>query len=148
MSNLNTVENWIYHILRIFFGVILIYASIDKIIHPTLFAQTIENYRMISPLLSRWLAIWLPWLELFLGFLLIVGFWPVETSYINAALMLMFYIAVQQAYLRGLDINCGCFAAEAGSKVDIAKVLENIALLLSSLYYIFLVKKHSAAPLN
>ena len=148
MSNLTTVETWLYHILRVFFGIILIYASIEKILYPTQFAQTIENYRMISPLLSRWLAIWLPWLELFLGFMLIVGFWPTEVSYTNAALMLIFYIAVQQAYLRGLDINCGCFAAESGSKVDIAKVCENIVLLISSIYYISLVKRYRLTSLS
>jgi hypothetical protein len=63
------LPEWLIIILRIVFGVILIAASIDKLIHPLQFARDVENYRLLGTLLSRWVAIWLPYLELTTGML-------------------------------------------------------------------------------
>jgi uncharacterized membrane protein YphA (DoxX/SURF4 family) len=119
-------------ILRIVFGVILIAASIDKLIHPLLFAQDVENYRLFGTLLSRWAAIWLPYLELTTGVLLIFGLWFDAAAIINFTLMIVFLLAIVQAYFRGLDINCGCFSVGNGTKVSLSKILYNLLLSVGS----------------
>lgn len=127
-------SKWIIILLRVVFGVILIAASIDKLIHPLQFAQDVENYRLLGTVLSRWVAIWLPYLELATGILLILGLWFDATTLINFTLMAVFLLAVVQAYFRGLDINCGCFSVGEGAKVSLRKILDNFLLLTGSFW--------------
>ena len=58
---------------RIVLGVVLIYASIDKIIHPDAFAKLIGNYNVLPFGLENVVAIILPTLELIVGCCLILG---------------------------------------------------------------------------
>ena len=58
---------------RIVLGVVLIYASIDKIIHPEAFAKLIGNYNVLPFGLENVVAIILPTLELIVGCCLILG---------------------------------------------------------------------------
>ncbi|MGH3612256.1 MAG: MauE/DoxX family redox-associated membrane protein [Pseudonocardia sp.] len=51
----------------------------------------------------------LPWLEITLGLLLLVGFGTRAVAAISAALLLVFIAGVVQAWARGLSIDCGCF---------------------------------------
>lgn len=60
---------------RIFLGAVFIYASIDKIIHPEAFAKAIFNYQILPEALINLTAILLPWLELVMGVLLVLGIW-------------------------------------------------------------------------
>jgi len=116
---------WILLVLRLGFGGILIAASIDKIQHPYPFAEIVENYRVLGEGLSRWIAVWIPYLEAITGCFLILGIWLETTVIMNAVLMSLFWILVTQAFIRGLDIRCGCFFVEGESKIGILKILEN-----------------------
>jgi uncharacterized membrane protein YphA (DoxX/SURF4 family) len=138
------LPEWLIIILRIVFGVILIAASIDKLIHPLQFARDVENYRLLGTLLSRWVAIWLPYLELTTGILLIAGVWFDAAAIINILLMFVFFLAIIQAYIRGLDINCGCFSVGSGAKVSLSKIAYNLLLLMGSflLFMAALKEKH------
>jgi uncharacterized membrane protein YphA (DoxX/SURF4 family) len=129
------------------FGVLLIYSSLYKIQSPYEFAKAIENYRILGEGLSRWAAVWIPYLEAITGLLLILGVWIDAAVTINALFMLVFLILVSQAYFRGLDIQCGCYAFDEASTIKLTKLLENLFLLCSSLWLIrltfFKVKKVS-----
>ena len=87
----------------------------------------VENYQVIGKSLSIWVAVWLPATELLLGLMLILGLWPVAGLLLNAGLMTGFLILVSQAWIRGLDIECGCYGSE-GSTIGLFKVLQNIVL--------------------
>jgi uncharacterized membrane protein YphA (DoxX/SURF4 family) len=119
---------WILRILRIGFGVLLIVASLDKIQHPYEFSLAVDNYRVVGETLSRWTAVWIPWLEIFLSLLLITGICPLATAWTNFLLMIVFLLLVSQAYFRGLDIECGCFMIGGGAKIGIQKIFENTIL--------------------
>ncbi len=135
-----TVKDWIILGLRLFFAGTLIYASIDKILNPIDFAQTIFNYQIIGVRLSRWVAIWLPYLELILGLFLLAGIWLKSSARLNLSLMLIFLVAVGQAYFRGLKISCGCFAVDGPEKIGIGDIFSNIALLLASIVLVLLLE--------
>ncbi len=139
-ERIQLLKKTVFILLRIGFGVLLIAASLDKIQHPLQFAQLVENYQVIGERLSRWIAIWLPYLELIVGLLLIIGFWVDTAVFINALLMLLFLAMVTQAYARGLDINCGCFSTEGGAQVSLAKLAENFFLTVGALLLVFLDK--------
>jgi uncharacterized membrane protein YphA (DoxX/SURF4 family) len=62
-------------LLRLFLGAIFVYASFDKILRPAAFAEIIYNYQILPDPLINIASIFLPWLELLLGLLLIFAFW-------------------------------------------------------------------------
>lgn len=126
------VQKWGVILLRLVFGGILIAASIDKILHPVQFSQAVENYQLVGETFSRWAAVWLPYLEIIIGILLIVGVWVEAAAVLNLGMMLIFFVAVLQAYIRGLDIHCGCFTVEGDAGVDLAKIFYNSLLLIGS----------------
>jgi uncharacterized membrane protein YphA (DoxX/SURF4 family) len=51
----------------------------------------------------------LPWFELTLGVLLLLGVRTRLVAAVAAGLLLVFIVGVSQAWARGLSIDCGCF---------------------------------------
>ncbi|NMH97072.1 MauE/DoxX family redox-associated membrane protein [Pseudonocardia acidicola] len=51
----------------------------------------------------------LPWLEIALGLLLLVGVGTRAVAGLSAAVLVIFIAGVAQAWARGLSIDCGCF---------------------------------------
>jgi uncharacterized membrane protein YphA (DoxX/SURF4 family) len=51
----------------------------------------------------------LPWFELALGALLLIGLGVRHVAVISAVVLLAFMAGVTQAWARGLSIDCGCF---------------------------------------
>ena len=127
----------IFFLVRIILGIVFLISSYSKLKNPIGFAQAIENYKIFGALLSRWGAIFIPALEFILAILLITGRWMKETFIITAALFTIFDVMIIQAYLRGLDISCGCFGS-SHSPIDIWKFVENgmfTALAITGLIY-------------
>jgi uncharacterized membrane protein YphA (DoxX/SURF4 family) len=58
----------------------------------------------------------LPWLELALGLLLLVGLGVRAVAAVSAVLLAVFVAGLVQAWVRGLAIDCGCFGG--GGAVD------------------------------
>ncbi len=125
-----------FYLLRLGFGALMIIASLDKIANPFAFAEAVENYRIIGQDLSHWTAVWLPFLELMTGLLLISGIWLKAAVGINALLMSAFFIFVFQAWARGLDIHCGCFDLGGEGKIGVLKILENTAMAAGAWYLV------------
>ena len=117
---------------RIVLGVVLIYASIDKIIHPDAFAKLIGNYNVLPFGLENVVAIILPTLELIVGCCLILGIMLDGSAIITAGMMIVFIFALSQAMIRGIDVSCGCFnvsEAEKGSQIGFRRIIEDIIFL-------------------
>jgi len=122
---------------RIVLGAVLIVASIDKILHPEAFAKVIGNYNVLPFGLENILAIILPILELFVGCCLIFGVMLDGSAIITAGMMFVFIIALSQAMIRGIDINCGCFKVSVdngGSHIGYRRIIEDIIFLGLSLF--------------
>jgi uncharacterized membrane protein YphA (DoxX/SURF4 family) len=122
---------------RIILGAVLIIASIDKILHPEAFAKVIGNYNVLPFGLENILAIILPILELFVGCCLIFGVMLDGSAIITAGMMFVFIIALSQAMIRGIDINCGCFKVSVdngGGNIGYRRIIEDIIFLGLSLF--------------
>ena len=123
--------------LRLIVGGILIYASLDKIADPYTFSKAISSYEFSSLLglsvLNNLLALILPWLELILGFFLILGIYTDEVINFIILLMIFFTVMLSQAYFRGLNLeDCGCGLNNGTIGMDIIRdfVLLFICLLI------------------
>jgi len=84
------------------------------------------------------LGIILPWLEIGVAILLILGVAIRPAALFSGALMLLFIAAITQAGLRGLSIDCGCFGGGGTVEPGKTRYLEEIArdsgLFLLALY--------------
>ena len=114
---------------RIVVGLVFLLYGLDKIAHPDDFAQAIANYRLLPEVLVNLVAVILPWVELICGLLLLAGQWVRSAALVSAFLLGVFVIAVSITLARGLDINCGCLNAEAGRKVGLRLLSEDLLLI-------------------
>jgi uncharacterized membrane protein YphA (DoxX/SURF4 family) len=101
-------------ISRLILGGVFAYASFDKILHPSDFAEALYNYQILPNAFLNLTAILLPWLELCVGLFLILGLCLRGAAFTCNTLLTLFFMALSFNFARGLDIDCGCFAASAG----------------------------------
>ncbi|NQV40962.1 MAG: DoxX family membrane protein [Candidatus Marinimicrobia bacterium] len=124
---------WFTRSIQIGLGLLFIYASLDKIWNPGLFAKSISNYRLLPLPLLHISAIILPWLEFTCGIALIINRYQRAANIVIGGLLLVFILAIFSAMARGLDFNCGCFSVDSEeSNVGLLKILQNTGLLLSA----------------
>ena len=103
------VKQIVLRIIAVIIGALFIYAGAVKIIEPVEFARDIDNYKMLPWRLGIFLALYLPWLEIFCGLALITRVLYRGGIFIVTTLMSLFIIASIVAKARGLDVSCGCF---------------------------------------
>ena len=127
-------------LLRVILGGIFVYASLDKIAHPEQFAKIVYNYKILPHSLINIFAIVMPWVELICGVFLLVGIFMESSSAILSLLLGCFIIALSVNFLRGLDINCGCFSTDPKGKEEGAVLLIRDLVLLAIGLQIFFNK--------
>jgi|TARA_B110000914_G_scaffold123865_1_gene108117 putative oxidoreductase len=125
---MNYLKNYSIIILRVIVGTVFLWASLTKIVDPSKFAREISNYHVVPFGLENTIAIFLPWLEFFIGSSLILGIMVDGSIIICSTLLLMFNILVAQAMIRGFNIECGCGLKE-GELVGYQKLFENFTFL-------------------
>jgi len=134
---------------RLVLGGIFVYAGFSKLLLPNThlwpmfvlkfslsmnissFAQQIESYKMISPEASQVVAHTLPFVEIVLGLLLLIGWRLRIWATAITAIMVGFLTVVTRAYLLHMDINCGCFGTP--EKLTGMTVLRDAAFLALAL---------------
>ncbi len=117
--------------LRLIMGAIFITAAADKIFNPSAFAKVIYNYQLLPDSLINLSAIVLPWLELALGFSLIVGLWLPGAVVLVNLLLLTFLGALIFNLARDLNIHCGCFStAASGEPATLWYLFRDISFVL------------------
>lgn len=148
---------------RLVLGGILVYAGFAKLLMPnthlwpmfmlkfsvtmniSLFAQQVESYKVISLEASQVVAHTLPFVEIGLGALLLIGWrlriWATAVT----AIMVGFLALVTRAYLLHMDINCGCFGTPeklTGMTVVRDGALAALAILTTIFAFIEARKPH------
>ncbi len=141
MKKINVLK--IHHILsiiiRFILGAIFIAAGIPKIIDTASFAGVVYNYQLLPDMFISVFSITLPWLEVIIGGLLIMGIWMPGTVIFYNLLMVAFIGALSFNAARGLDISCGCFSTEPSGIIDMDTIFRDIIILSASMYLLFVV---------
>lgn len=125
----------LFLLLRIALGLMFVYASYDKILHPQAFSVAVYNYQLLPDMLINVAALTLPWLELLLGLCLMSGAWLPGATVLSSGLLTLFLGVLVFNQFRGLDIHCGCFSTETtSSPAGLGTILRDIGFLAVSLY--------------
>lgn len=118
---------------RVVLGAIFLYAAWVKLHSPWyMFAAAIDSYQMLPPPIVQFLAHTLPWFELLLGVLLVIGFQLRWIALLSALILFGFWFSMLRAYGLGLGIDCGCFGP--GEKVSPLTLTRDGAMVLLALF--------------
>lgn len=129
---------------RLVLGGIFLYAGYSKIFLPNTnlwpffilkfsismnlanFAVQVEAFKLLPAWGVQFVAHALPFTEVVLGLLVLIGWRLRIWAPVLTAIMLGFFVVVLRAYLLHMNINCGCFATP--EIIGLKKVLEDAAL--------------------
>lgn len=132
-------------------AVILIWAAISKIANLHEFYLELSAYKLPLPdALVRFTVMVLPWLELLCGVILIAGKARQAALVWATILFAVFVVATGQAWMRGLEISCGCmkldFLGPAVSKMTEAVWFAFFRAIILLGLAIFLLRQRQPAP--
>mgnify|MGYP001086899671 FL=1 len=111
-----TYQPWITLLARLILGGVLLVAGALKVGNLQKSAMAVRAYELLPTAIANFLGYVLPWLEIGLGLLLILGVAVSISGLFGAIIMFAFIIAIAQAWARGLSIDCGCFGG--GGPID------------------------------
>ena len=125
---------------RLTLGGVLLAAGWLKVFTPAKSQMAVRAYEVLPISVANFFGIALPWFEVGLGILLILGIAVRLSAALGGALMVLFIAAISQAWVRGLSIDCGCFGGGGtvapGQTKYLSEILRDTGLALLALYLI------------
>jgi putative oxidoreductase len=137
---------WLERLSRWSLAGIFLAAAVPKILDPAGFALDITHYAMVPDVLVNPMAIALPWIEAVGALALLTGFAAEGGLLLINLLILAFMAGLGQAWVRGLDIDCGCFGhSDAKGHVGLA-FLRDIGFLALGVLASWLRRRRFKTP--
>jgi uncharacterized membrane protein YphA (DoxX/SURF4 family) len=123
-------------VLRIALGAVWLAAGLLKVNDPDGMLRSVRAFRILPETLVQPVAYGVPFLEIALGVLLIVGLAVRVTAVVSALMFATYVAAIASAAARGLRIDCGCFSSggdlTAGAPTHYTSELVRDSLLLAA----------------
>lgn len=120
---------------RIVLAGVFLYAGFTKaypVEHRLQFELTLSAYQLLPVWGVIAVAYALPWFEMLLGALLLVGWKLRYVAAVTAALLTAFMVAMGITYARGIQADCGCFGF--GEPISGATLARDSVFLVLALY--------------
>ncbi len=118
---------WISFAARLALAVVWTWAGLAKISDPDAATRAVRAYELFPEALIKPIAWGLPFVELALAVLLLVGLATRPAAWVSAVLFVAFIVMIGSAWARGLAIDCGCFGGGGvTNRLDAAKYAEEI----------------------
>lgn len=136
--------NWPALLARVAVGLLLIVTGALKAAAPKEeFSVVIESYDLVPQGMSLALAAFLPWVELIIGWSLLLGYFTQEAAGAAFGMFVTFLGAIASTKLRGINLpNCGCFGGAFHPPLWVTMLLDAVLASLSFLAF----KKAPAGP--
>jgi uncharacterized membrane protein YphA (DoxX/SURF4 family) len=129
---------------RLILGGVLIAAGALKVGNLQQSAMAVRAYELLPIWIANLFGYALPWIEIGIGLLLVLGALVRINGLLGALIMLAFIIAIAQAWARGLSIDCGCFGD--GGQIDpedtkyLSTIIRDLGLLGLGVFLYFFPK--------
>lgn len=127
-------------VARLVLGGALLLAGGLKVGNPSGSARAVQAYDVLPFEVARYVGYALPYVEVIIGLLLVLGLFTRGMAAVGALLMVIFIAGIAQAWARGLSIDCGCFGgggqvAENQTKYG-REILRDVGLTLCGAYLV------------
>jgi uncharacterized membrane protein YphA (DoxX/SURF4 family) len=145
---------------RLVLGGVLLVAGAIKVADPVASEQAVAAYELLPHALETPVGWGLPFVEVALGLLLLVGYGTRIAAAAAGILMVLFIAAVGSAWARGLSIDCGCFGGGGqvapGQTRYLQEILRDLGLLALAAWLVRFPRSwfaldtnpHTAPPLS
>ena len=134
------LQPWIGLVARLILGGVLFIAGFLKVDEPDKSQMAVRAYEMLPISIANLLGLVLPFVEVAIGALLILGSLTRFMAALGGFTMVIFIIAIAQAWARGLNIDCGCFGGGGtvapGETKYLQEILRDLGLVFLALYLI------------
>jgi uncharacterized membrane protein YphA (DoxX/SURF4 family) len=118
---------------RLGLAAVWIVSGLAKAVDPAQTFVAVRAYDVLPKEAVEVVAGVLPWFELALGVLLLLGIGTRVVAVLSAGLLLLFIAGVSQAWARGLNIDCGCFggggAVAPGQTQYVQEILRDVGFV-------------------
>jgi len=102
---------WLHAGLRWALAATFLYAGGAKVLDPARFVADLDNYQLVPAVVAYLIGLFVPWAEIVGAAALLTGRWRLGGWLLTFLLGTGFAVFVGSAWLRGLDISCGCFGS-------------------------------------
>ena len=134
------LQPWIGLVARLILGGVLFLAGFLKVDEPDKSQMAVRAYEMLPISIANLLGLVLPFVEVAIGALLILGSLTRFMAALGGFTMVIFIIAIAQAWARGLNIDCGCFGGGGtvapGETKYLQEILRDLGLVFLAIYLI------------
>jgi uncharacterized membrane protein YphA (DoxX/SURF4 family) len=131
-------QPWFALVARLVLGGVLLAAGLLKYKHLDKSQMAVRAYEILPISIANFLGIVLPFVEIGIGILLILGAAIRISAICGGLLMIIFIIGISQAWARGLSIDCGCFGGggqvEPGATNYLPEILRDSGLALLAIF--------------
>ncbi len=131
---------WIGVVARLVVGGVLLVAGVLKVSDPIAGKVAVRAFEIVPEPLVGAVAYGQPALEIAVGLCLLLGLLTRPAAGVAAVLVAAFALAIVSVWVRGIEIDCGCFggggAEEGASSAYPWDLARNTGLLLGSLWLV------------
>jgi len=117
--------------VRLLVGGVFLYSGFIKALDHDRFQIDVYSYRILGYQGSVIVGVYLPYLEIICGLALLTKRLYAGALLILTLLMLTFIIFISSAWIRGLNINCGCFGWSENPTEYLEAIIRDVVLLMA-----------------
>ena len=140
MSKFEKLQPWIGLLSRLTLGGVLFVAGYLKVDKLEVSQMAVRSYELLPIPIANFLGQTLPFFEVVIGLLLILGAATRAVAALGGFTMFIFIIAIAQAWARGLNIDCGCFGGGGtvapGQTRYLQEILRDAGLVALALFLV------------
>lgn len=113
------MKDWVGLLARVITGAVWVVAGALKFSDPAGSVRAVRAYDLLPEGIIPTLGHLLPSVEIVIGLALLLGLLTRGAALVSAALLVAFIVGISSAWVRGLQIECGCFGG-GGTKINAA----------------------------
>lgn len=129
-------HRYLSFVFRLAFGILFLISGAGKLPEGAAFVNQVEEFDLLPHALARFYGTALPWMEIVIGVLLLLGLLSRFASAIGGLVSLSFIVANSVVLYRGLNLECGCFGDLAVLQTRDALIVD-VVLLVMALQILF-----------